>query len=133
MPKRCIRWWNGLPFFYGTVKTAAGSPSILTSDEKITLQIAAAVLGIANPTETDQPVTILRLSRDQAARFLCKLGYQISANRLAKLAVSGDGPDYMTWGRKVVYRPLKLLAWAKAREGAARSHTSEAEPPQLAA
>jgi hypothetical protein len=111
---------------------ATALPSV-TPDEKVASEVAAAILGMPIAAEAASMVTVLRLSRDQAAKYLCTLGYEISANRLAKLAVHGGGPEYKKWGRRVVYCPLKLLEWAKSRESAGRFHTSEGTLLQTAA
>src|SRR5437868_702016 len=104
------------------------SPSTaLVSDQEKALELASAMLGIPTPTGSGHNSTALRLSRGKAASYLCALGYPVSANRLAKLAVYGGGPEYRTWGRRVVYCPLALLEWAQNRESAPRSHTSRAK------
>ena len=58
----------------------------------------------------------LWLTRDKAAGYLSSLGYPITAQRLAKLAVSGDGPEYRRWGNRALYDPTLLMKWAKNRE-----------------
>jgi hypothetical protein len=65
------------------------------------------------------------LTRDRAAAYLQTLGYPISKNRLAKMAVEGGGPLYQRWGGRVIYRPAELRAWAEARAGMPQSNTSE--------
>ena len=57
-----------------------------------------------------------RLDRQQAAAFLTSHGYKITANRLAKLAASKEGPEYRRWGKSVYYYLDALLKWAEARE-----------------
>jgi hypothetical protein len=56
------------------------------------------------------------LTRDKAASYLRSAGYPISEQRLAKLAVTGDGPEYRRWGSRVLYDPTLLMKWAKDRE-----------------
>lgn len=65
-------------------------------------------------------------TRDRAAKFLQELGYPISANRLAKLAVEGDGPAYRRWGGRVLYRESDLISWAEERGGPVQLHTAAA-------
>lgn len=55
------------------------------------------------------------LTRDKAASQLRSAGYPISEQRLAKLAVTGDGPEYRRWGSRVLYDPTLLMKWAKDR------------------
>lgn len=57
------------------------------------------------------------LTRDKAASYLRSAGYPISDQRLAKLAVTGDGPEYRRWGSRVLYDPTLLMKWAKNRKG----------------
>ena len=108
--------------------TMSSSP-VFTSDQRMASEIASSILGIPTPADTAHLPTALRLSRSQSATFLRAFGYPVSANRLAKLAVYGGGPEYRTWGRTVVYSPLALLEWARNRESAPSSHTSQAKQP----
>jgi hypothetical protein len=45
----------------------------------------------------------------KAAGHLRSAGYPISEQRLAKLAVTGDGPEYRRWGSRVLYDPTLLM------------------------
>jgi hypothetical protein len=56
------------------------------------------------------------LTRDKAASYLRSAGYPISEQQLAKLAVSGDCPQYRRWGRRVLDDPTLLMKWARDRE-----------------
>src|SRR4051812_48072593 len=108
------------------IKVHSAAFSLITSapEHKAALQIASDILGNPVPLDPGELSNILRLSRDQAARFLRRLGYPISANRLAKLAVHGGGPLYRKWGRSVVYDPFTLLEWAQGRESSPQLNTS---------
>lgn len=64
-----------------------------------------------------------RLDRQKAAEFLTSHGYKITANRLAKLAASKEGPEYRRWGKSVYYYPEALLKWAEAREEVVLPHS----------
>ena len=57
-----------------------------------------------------------RMNRSDAAKYLRECGYPISANQLAKFAVTGGGPEYHRWGKRVLYEPVALLQWARERE-----------------
>lgn len=68
------------------------------------------------------------LTRFAAAQFLrSELGYPVSKSTLDKLAVTGGGPPFQTFGRRVVYQRDDLKAWA---EGRARRRTSTSDPGQ---
>jgi len=73
---------------------------------------SSSSIAISQPT----PAPPLRVTRNGAAEYLGSLGFPISANRLAKLAVTGGGPEYHRWGGRVLYEPASLLQWAKERE-----------------
>jgi hypothetical protein len=66
------------------------------------------------------------LSRREAAQFLTDHGYRTAPATLAKLACLGGGPVFRSWGRKPLYLPAELLAWAEARTSRPRASTSEA-------
>jgi hypothetical protein len=74
-----------------TVDSTSPSPITIGPQEKTALLVATAILGIPVPLDTEHLANVLRLSRCQAARFLNTIGYPVSANRLAKLAVHGGG------------------------------------------
>jgi hypothetical protein len=49
------------------------------------------------------------LTRSKAAEFLrAELGYPVAVSTLAKLAVSGGGPPFESFGRRVLYRRQEL-------------------------
>jgi hypothetical protein len=84
--------------------------------DKKTEPFAAA--GGASPSEH-------RHDRKGAAAFLELHGYKVAPATLAKLASTGGGPPFRKFGRKPIYAPSDLLAWAEARcTGPVRS-TSE--------
>jgi hypothetical protein len=66
------------------------------------------------------------LSRAEAADYLTTLGLRIAKQTLAKMAVTSGGPEYQTFGSRVVYRSSKLSEWANSRLSAPRRSTSEA-------
>ncbi|WP_420417417.1 helix-turn-helix transcriptional regulator [Pacificispira sp.] len=57
------------------------------------------------------------LRTDDAARYI-----GLSASTMAKLRLSGKGPQYIKTGRIVLYRPADLDSWLDAQ---LRSSTSE--------
>jgi hypothetical protein len=65
------------------------------------------------------------LNRAEAAEFLSEFGYKTAKATLAKLAVVGGGPPFLSWGRQPLYRPSDLLAWAETRCNGPRRSTSE--------
>jgi hypothetical protein len=72
---------------------------------------ASALLAIpAIPPNTDQ----MWLTRKEVAAFLKSHGFPITVNRLAKYAVTGDGPDYRHWCGHVLYDRDTALAWARS-------------------
>ncbi len=69
------------------------------------------------------------LTRAAAVAYLRDtVGYPISKSFLDKLAVSGGGPPYRTFGSRVVYSPADLRAWADGRSRR-RSSTSDRGTP----
>lgn len=70
-----------------------------------------------------EPGTLL--NRVQAAAFLTGRGYKVATATLAKYATVGGGPPFRSFGRKPLYRPDDLLAWAQGRCTGARTSTSD--------
>lgn len=70
------------------------------------------------PSCLPRPLPVL--TREKAAQYLTELGYPITKGCLAKLAVSGGGPAYRHWGRRVLYRPEDLLSWIEERHNGRR-------------
>jgi len=56
-----------------------------------------------------------RVDRVAIAALLTEHGYPISPKTLAGLASRGEGPSYVKFGRRTMYRPTDALAWAEAR------------------
>lgn len=52
-----------------------------------------------------------KLPTEEAAKAL-----GVSTSWLTKLRLTGDGPQYIKIGRRVVYDPADLEAWAAARK-----------------
>lgn len=65
------------------------------------------------------------LTRAEAAQYLNDNGFPATRGTLEKWASSGGGPAYRTFGRRVLYAPDDLDAWAEAKLGAPRTSTSE--------
>jgi hypothetical protein len=68
-------------------------------------------------SQEDGPAEKL-LTRRQAAEFLTEQGYPTSVSTLAKLSMPsvGEGPPCEgLWGNRMIYRPSRLLRWAKER------------------
>jgi hypothetical protein len=61
------------------------------------------------------------LSRAETAEFLTERGYKTAPATLAKLAVIGGGPPFISWGRKPLYDPAGI-----ARMGATPLHWASA-------
>ena len=55
------------------------------------------------------------LSRTGTAEFLCEQGFPIKASTLECLATRGGGPPYHRFGRRALYDPSEVLAWARDR------------------
>jgi hypothetical protein len=74
----------------------------------------------AVPTVPISPTAEL-LTRIQAARYLTDMGYPIAIQTLAYHGMAANrptGPPIAgVWGRRMMYRPADLLAWARARAG----------------
>jgi hypothetical protein len=65
------------------------------------------------------------LPRREAAQFLTERGYKTSPATLAKLACIGGGPPFRSFGRRPLYHPSDLVAWAQARCTGPRRSTSD--------
>ncbi len=65
------------------------------------------------------------LDRKEAAAFLTSHGYKTAPATLAKLACVGGSPIYEQFGRKPLYRPHNLIAWAKSKTKEPRCSTSD--------
>lgn len=110
------------------IQGSVAGPTAPKAEDEAALQIAAVIKGIPIAAGAACKIPLLRLSRDQAAQYLSMLGYETTANRLAKLAVHGGGPPYSKWGRRVIYHPLNLLEWATSRESNVHSSTGGPYP-----
>ncbi len=65
------------------------------------------------------------LTRREAAEFLTAHGYRVAPTTLAKYATVGGGPVYQCFGRKPLYKPADLLAWASSRTTGPLRSTSD--------
>jgi hypothetical protein len=65
------------------------------------------------------------LGRRNAAAALTAEGFPIAESTLATMASRGNGPEYCTFGRTVLYRWGDLLAWAESRMSKPHRSTSE--------
>jgi hypothetical protein len=66
-----------------------------------------------------------RLTRRESAEFLAQNGFQVAASTLAKYACVGGGPIFESFGRRPLYKPTDLLAWAQSRCSGPRRSTSD--------
>jgi hypothetical protein len=56
------------------------------------------------------------LDRREAAEFLTERGFKTAPGTLANLATGrGTGPRFQKYGKKAVYTPDVLIAWAASR------------------
>ncbi len=67
-----------------------------------------------------------RMTRAEAAGFLCERGYTVASTTLSKYAVIGGGPRYEKFGRKPLYTAADLLAWVASKTTGPRRHSSQA-------
>ena len=65
------------------------------------------------------------LSRKETAEFLCEHGFPTKPATLDCLATRGGGPPYHRFGRRVIYDPAEVLAWARARVAISAATASE--------
>lgn len=70
--------------------------------------------------ETERPLT-----RVEAAAFLTERGYRVAYATLNKYATVGGGPVFESFGRRPLYRPSALLAWAASKTTPPRHSTSD--------
>ena len=67
-----------------------------------------------------------RLPTSDAARFLTEMGFPTAPSTLETMRSRGGGPEYEYFGRRVLYRPAKLIEWAHGRLSGPVTSTSEA-------
>lgn len=72
------------------------------------------------------------LDRNEASEFLRSHGFKVAAKTLAQLAYKGGGPRFVSFGRRPLYDPAELLAWAQGRCSGPRRSTSDAGVPESA-
>jgi len=60
-------------------------------------------------TTDDKPV-----SPAQASNLLASLGYPIATATLAQKRCHGGGPQFIKFGRRVLYKPSALCAWVSS-------------------
>jgi hypothetical protein len=65
-----------------------------------------------------------RLTRPEAQCFLRDRGFRVASATLSKYATVGGGPEYEKFGRRVLYRPSKLLEWVAAKTGKPQTSSS---------
>jgi hypothetical protein len=70
------------------------------------------------------------LNRQEAAAFLCERGYRVAVASLNKWASIGGGPRFRKFGRRPLYAPSDLIAWAEARTSPPVGSVTEAEALQ---
>lgn len=70
-------------------------------------------------------VYLPRVSRRKASELLTSLGYPTAYATLAKLAVTGGGPRFARFGRRVTYERDDLVQWAEGKTSARVGSTSE--------
>ena len=67
----------------------------------------------------DLHLTLPQLAKEQTAEFLTPkqaAGYlRVSKSYLDKLRVYGGGPNFLRFGRKILYRKSELNLWAAER------------------
>ena len=65
------------------------------------------------------------LNKTEASQFLKEeLGISISKTTLSKYITQGGSPVYRKFGRRVLYTPEDLIAWANARMSKPRLNSS---------
>ena len=64
------------------------------------------------------------LTRQGAIAYLRANGFPCGSNLLAKLAITGEGPQFRYWGRRTIYTEDDLNAWMKSRLSPPVSSTS---------
>jgi hypothetical protein len=67
------------------------------------------------------------LNRREASAFLKQRGYTVAVATLNKLASTGGGPAFRRFGRRPLYTPADLIAWAEARTSPPVRSVTEAE------
>ncbi|MBF0165552.1 MAG: DNA-binding protein [Magnetococcales bacterium] len=85
------------------------------------------VCGIPDEPKESTPAKRGWMRRPAAAQYL-----GCSESTLEKLALTGNGPPYSTFGRSVHYHPDNLDIWMAARERQSTSEPRARIPPQAA-
>jgi|CryBogDrversion2_11_1035321.scaffolds.fasta_scaffold01504_5 hypothetical protein len=66
------------------------------------------------------------LEPKRASEFLAVQGFTIAPKTLAKLRCIGGGPNFLRFGRRILYDPNHLMTWALSKTSPSLSNTSEA-------
>lgn len=78
----------------------------------------------------DLHIILPRLAKEQTAEFLTPkqaAGYlRVSKSYLDKLRVYGGGPNFLRFGRKILYRKSELNLWAAERSFSSTSQYRKA-------
>jgi hypothetical protein len=80
-------------------------------------------------TENDKRL----LNRQEASAFLGARGYRVAVASLNKWASIGGGPKFRKFGRRPLYAPSDLIAWAETRTSPPVGSVTEAEALRAAA
>jgi hypothetical protein len=72
------------------------------------------------------------LNRQEASTFLGEHGYRVAVASLNKWASVGGGPRFRKFGRRPLYAPSDLIAWAESRTSPLVGSVTEAEALQAA-
>jgi hypothetical protein len=67
------------------------------------------------------------LNRQEASAFLGERGYRVAVASLNKWASTGGGPKFRKFGRRPLYAPADLIAWAQARTSPPVRSVTESE------
>lgn len=74
----------------------------------------------------EAPTTERLMRRAEAAEFIRQtFGVSCCASTLAKLAVTGGGPEYQKFGRFPLYTPSACRAWVQGKLSRRVTSTSE--------
>ena len=108
------------------VRAVRDCQAILVAAAERPPEVGQAVAPEAAAGHTQAPEL---LTRTGASDYLTNVvGYPVSRSTLAKLAVSGAGPTFQSFGRRVLYAPADLMDWAKRRSRKGRNTSDQGSP-----
>lgn len=91
---------------------------------------ANPAIGEAGSSQADRATELEQkefLITEEVSELLTIKGFPTTAKYLGKLASVGGGPEYHKFAARRLYRPSKVLDWARSRVTGPFAHTADAD------